>query len=117
MGTYPLVEGTVVRLLTATPFTAISGVVVNPDVVVLTVGVQNQTPQVFTWTNGGSPPDPTGTIVQSATGLFHADLPTTDAAGTWICQWSGGPSVSGLDITKTSVVADFEVIVSEAAFS
>jgi len=116
MGQYPLTEGSVVRLLTALPFTSISNTLVNPDVVTLTWDVQGTTPTTYTWTNGGSPPDPSGTIVNDSTGYFHADLPTDGLAGTWSCQWTGRPGVSGLDATKTEVVADFEVIVSAAAF-
>ena len=116
MGQYPLVEGTVVRLLTALPFRVVDGNLVNPDVVELTWDVQGTTPTTYVWVNGASPPDPSGTIVNDSTGYFHGDLPTDGFAGTWSAEWYGHPGVSGLDTSKTEVKSDFEVIVSAAAF-
>jgi hypothetical protein len=45
------------------PFTSISGVVVDPDVVIFGFCAPgNTTDTEFTWTNGNNPPDPTNTI-------------------------------------------------------
>ena len=105
MSSYTFVEGTECRFLTTKPFTSITGTVVNPDVVKLHLSVQGQTPVTYTWTNGGSPPDPTSTIVNDSTGYFHADLPSAGISGTWTTYWEGQPGISGLDSTRTSVVA------------
>ena len=110
------IEGTVVRFAMSTPFTSIANTVVNPDVVVFTWSVQGQTPTVYTWTNGGSPPDPSGFIVNTATGCFQVDLPTIGLSGTLSYQWSGKPGVSGLDTTKTTVTWDGTTIISASAF-
>jgi len=111
---YTYYEGATLRLNTQDyPFTSISGTVVNPDVVTLQVSVQGQTPQTYTWTNPTG--DPTGTIINTSTGTFHADLSTGGLAGVWNIIWSGQPS-SGMDTTKTSAVWQGEVTVSPVGF-
>ena len=111
---YTYYEGDTLRLTTQDyPFTSISGTVVNPDVVTLQVSVQGQTPQTYTWTNPTG--DPTGTIINTSTGTFHADLSTGGLAGVWNIIWSGQPS-SGMDTTKTSAVWQGEVTVSPVGF-
>jgi hypothetical protein len=105
MASYSFMEGTEIRWLTTKPFTSITGTIVNPDVVKIHLSVQGQTVQVFTWTNGGSPPDPTSTIVNDSTGYFHADLTSAGLTGTWTMYWEGQPGISGLDSTRTSIVS------------
>lgn len=109
---YTIIEGSVIRFYTATPFTSLGGTVVNPDTVVFSYEVQGRAPVSFTWTNPTG--DPTNTIVNVSTGNFQADIQTLGLAGTWTWQWSGQPS-SGLDTTKTSIIDDGEVIVSPKA--
>lgn len=106
---YNIIEGTTIRFVTTTPFTSFDGTVVNPDVVTFSYEVQGQSPTTFTWTNGSG--DPTNTIVNTATGTFYANIPTTGLAGVWTWQWAGYPS-SGLDVTATTVVAEGSVTVS-----
>lgn len=110
-----IIEGTVVRFYTATPFTDIAGVAVTPDVVYLKYQVQGQTEVTYTWTNGNTPPDPTYTIVNDGTGNFYADIDTTSYPGTWTWGWSCEPGVSGLDTTKTQVVWQGEVLISPSS--
>lgn len=104
-----IIEGTTVRFYTSTPFTSISGTVVNPDVVQLKYSVQGQTEVVYTWTNPTG--DPSNTIVNSATGTFYADLDTTNLSGTWEWGWSCYPE-SGDDTTATKAVWQGEVLIS-----
>lgn len=114
MSSYTFFEGATIRATTSDyPFTSISGTVVNPDIVTLQVSVQGQTSTTYTWTNGSG--DPSGTIINDATGKFHADLPTAGLAGVWSVIWSGQPS-SGLDTTSTSAVWQGEVTVSPVGF-
>ena len=110
---YNVVEGSVIRFYTAKPFTALSGIAVNPDVVTFSYEVQGKAPVSFTWTNPTG--DPTSTIVNTAVGTFQADIQTLGLAGTWTWQWSGQPGISGLDTTKTSIIDDGEVVVSPKA--
>lgn len=102
---YTVMEGTEVRYLTTKPFTSITGTIVNPDVVTFHIAVQGQTAATYTWTNGASPADPTGTIVNDSTGYFHADQSTLGVSGTETSYWEGQPGISGLDTTRCSVVA------------
>lgn len=110
MATY--IEGGVVRFYTSTPFTSISGVVIDPDVVTFSYAVQGQTTVTYTFTQPTG--DPSGKIIQTAAGTYQIDLDTTGLDGTWAYQWKGSPS-SGLDVTATQVVYDGEVLISPAA--
>ena len=109
---YTIIDGTTVRFYTSTPFTSISGTVVDPDVIVFAYAAQGQTTVTYTYTTGQITPDPTYTIVRDATGTYHADISTTALTGTWAYKWSGQPGVSGLDTTKTSAIFNGEVTVS-----
>lgn len=110
MSSYVYFAGATLRLSTNDyPFTSISGTVVDPDVVTLTVGVSGQTSSTYTYTNGSG--DPTNTIVRDGAGKYHADLSTIGKAGVWNVIWSGQPS-TGTDTTKTSAVWQGEVTVS-----
>lgn len=102
------------RFVTSTPFTDFAGVAVTPDVVTLSYSVQGQTEITFTWTQGNIPPDPTSTIVNTGTGVFQADIDTTDLPGTWVWGWACHPS-SGLDVTGTQTVWNGEVLISPDA--
>ena len=57
MSSYVYFAGATLRLSTNDyPFTSISGTVVDPDVVTLTVGVSGQTSSTYTYTNGSGDP-------------------------------------------------------------
>ena len=74
MSSYVYFAGATLRLSTNDyPFTSISGTVVDPDVVTLTVGVSGQTSSTYTYTNGSG--DPTNTTPTSR-------RPTWQACGT-----------------------------------
>jgi len=107
MATSFIYEGTTVRFYTSTPFTSITGTVVDPDVVTFQYQLENQTALSFTYTNGTG--DPTGTIVRDATGTYHADIATTGLSGVWIWRWAGKPGASGLDTTHTAVAIEGQV--------
>ena len=92
---YSIVEGSTVRFYTSTPFTAMSGTVVDPDVVTFTWNVQGGTPSTYTYTTGAVPPDPTHHIIRDSAGTFHVDLSTDGYPGTWAYEFSGQPGVSG----------------------
>jgi len=107
MATSFIYEGTTVRFYTSTPFTSITGTVVDPDVVTFQYQLENQTALTFTYTNGTG--DPTNTIVRDSTGNYHADIPTTGLAGVWIWRWAGKSGASGLDTTHTAVAIEGQV--------
>ena len=109
---YTYIDGTTIRFYTSTPFTAISGTIVDPDVVTFAYSAQGQTTVTYTYTAGQTPPDPTLTIVKTATGTYQADISTTALPGTWAYKWEGQPGVSGLDTTKTSAIFNGEVTIS-----
>lgn len=113
MAAYTVWAGESLRLYTSQAFTSISGVIVNPDVVILKWAIQGQTTTFYTWTNPSG--DPSGHIVNTGTGLFRADLPTTGLDGVWTVQWNGQPGISGLDVTKTSAIFEYTVTVSPTA--
>jgi hypothetical protein len=108
---YVVSEGTTIRFYTSTPFTSISGAVVNPDVVKFAYQIQGQTPVTYTWTNPTG--DPSAKIVNTATGYFQADISTNGLSGVWTWQWSGQPS-TGIDSTHTAVVTSGTVTVSQS---
>ena len=108
-----IIEGSVIRLYTKTPFTSISGTLINPDNVVLQYSVQGITTVSYTWVNPTG--DPTDIIVNDSTGVFHADVHTTDLAGTWTWGWSCFPS-SGEDTTATETAWEGEVTISPSSF-
>lgn len=109
---YNITEGTTVRFYTTEPFTSISGTAINPDTVYFSYQIQGQTSVTHTWTNPSG--DTSGVIVNTGTGLFQADISTTGLAGVWNYVWGCYPS-SGLDTTKTAVVAEGTVTVSQTA--
>ena len=114
MSSYVYFAGATIRLSTNDyPFTSISGTVVDPDVVTLTVGVSGQTSSTYTYTNGSG--DPTNTIVRDGVGKYHADLSTANMAGVWNVIWSGQP-LTGADTTHTSAVWQGEITVSPVGF-
>ena len=50
--------GTTFRFINNKPFTSLGGVVIDPDVVIITFVPTEGNPVFFTYTNGTSPPDP-----------------------------------------------------------
>jgi hypothetical protein len=106
---YTIIEGTTVRFLTTTPFTSITGVVVNPDVVTFSYEVQGQNSVTYTWTNPTG--DTTGTINNNGTGYFYADIPTNNLPGVWTWRWASHTS-TGIDTTATEVAVEGSITVS-----
>jgi len=106
---YLVIEGSTIRFLTTTPFTALNGTVVNPDVVTFKYEIQGQNSVTYTWTNPTG--DTTGTIHNNATGYFYADISTAGAPGVWTWQWACHPS-TGTDTTATAVVVEGSMTVS-----
>ena len=107
---YTIYEGSTVRFYTSTPFTSITGTLVDPDVVQFSYQVQNQQTVTFTYTNGSG--DPSGTIVRVSTGNYYADIDTTSNAGVWVWRWFGYPTLTGPDTTNTQVATEGSVTVS-----
>ena len=89
--------------------TSIAGTPVNPDSLILTFRAQGQPAIAYQWLN---PPgsDVTGTIINTATGSFYADVTLPNAA-TWTFQWNAQP-LSGSDTTATSVIIESEILIS-----
>ena len=103
-----VIQGTTVRFYTSTPFTSVTGTVVDPDVVTFAFSVQGATPVQFTYGVGA-------TIVRDGPGTYHADIDTTPyAAGVWVYVWAGWPS-GGADATKTKTLAEGELRVNPAS--
>jgi hypothetical protein len=70
------------------PFTSIDGVVVDPDVVTFGFAYPGATAdEVFTWTNGATPPDPTYTIQRKVI-TITAVTPSDPATGSVLYQSS-----------------------------
>jgi len=109
MATQTVNEGTTIRFYTSTPFTSISGTVVDPDIVTFQYVLPNTSPVSFTYTNGSG--DPTHTIVRVSTGNYYANVNTTGLAGNWTWRWAGKPGPSGLDTTHTAVAVEGVVTV------
>jgi len=110
---YNYISGNTIRFYTSTPFTSITGTIVDPDVVKFQYSVQGQTTHTFTYTNGSG--DPTNTIVRVSTGNYYADISTTGTPGTWTWGWSGQPN-GGADTTRTAAVWEGTVIISAPSF-
>jgi hypothetical protein len=70
----------------------------DPTVVTLTFVVGGGSPTV--WTYGG-----TGSIVKVSTGVYSAELDTSDAPGTWQVKWVGTDACAAVDIGSFPVVA------------
>jgi hypothetical protein len=111
---YNVIEGATIRFYTSKAFTSLAGTAANPDTVKFSYEVQGQTSVVYTWTNPTG--DPSGTIVNTGTGLFQADINTLGYPGTWTWLWDGQP-LSGVDTTKTSALDTGEVVVSPKPIS
>lgn len=109
---YVYIAGNTIRFYTSTPFTSISGTVIDPDVVTFKYAVQGEPTVSFTYTNGTG--DPTNTIIRDSAGTYHADISTTGLPGVWTYQWGGHPS-SGADVTRTAAYWEGTVTISAPA--
>jgi len=72
-------EGTTIRFYTSTPFTSISGTVVDPDVVTFQYVLPNTSPVTFTYTNGSG--DPTTRLYGQPPALTTRTLPPPARSG------------------------------------
>ena len=105
MAVNPVVnEGTTIRFYTSTPFTSITGTVVDPDIVTFQYILPKTSPVTFTYTYPTG--DPTSTIVRLSTGNYYADIPTTGLVGQWTWRWAGKPGSSGHDTSHTAVAVE-----------
>jgi hypothetical protein len=78
----------------------------DPSVITLSVGINNASSSVSTYTSGtlAGP----YTIVKDGVGLYHANLDTTSKPGNWWYEWSGTGTVqaisaAGFTVTKPPV--------------
>lgn len=97
--------GSAFRLQTGwQPFTSLDGVVVDPDVVTFGFCFPGGTAnQVFTWTNGASPPDPTYNIQRRVVNIT-AVTPSNPAVGSVLYVASSAHNYSiGMTITIAGV--------------
>lgn len=89
MSSYTVIEGTVIRFYTATPFTDLAGQPADPSEVIFAYQVGTNPVQQA---NYGTP-QTWGTIVRDATGTYHIDIDTSDQPGVWNYTWAGFGSV------------------------
>jgi hypothetical protein len=82
MSGYNVIEGTLVRFYTSTPFTAIGGTVTDPTEVKFAYKVNTGATTTYTYGVGNQ-------IVRDATGTYHIDIDTTGKPGLWTFAWVG----------------------------
>ena len=70
---------------------------VDPAVITLEHSVSNG--QVTTWTYGG-----TGSIVRVSTGVYSAELDTTELPGSWAVKWAGTGACAAVCLATFPVV-------------
>jgi len=90
MTSYNIIEGTLLRLYTSTPFTEIGGTVADPTTVIFAFQVESGAVQSATY---GTPAS-FGTIVRDSTGTYHIDIDTTGLSGVWNYVWVGSGVVT-----------------------
>jgi len=85
MSTQGVIEGTIVRFYTSTPFSDVTGTPADPSEVIFAYQVgSNPVQQVKYGT-----PTAWGTITKDSTGTYHVDVDTTGQAGAWSWVWAG----------------------------
>ena len=89
MTAYNIIEGTVVRFYTSTPFTNVSGTITDPTEVVFAYQVGSGPVQQTVYGVGQT----WGTISKDSTGTYHIDIDTTGSPGAWTWTWAGTGSV------------------------
>jgi hypothetical protein len=89
MSSVGVIEGTVVRFYTSTPFTDITGSPADPTNVIFAYQVGSNPVQQVTY---GTPAS-WGTIVRDSTGTYHVDIDTTGSPGAWTWTWAGTGAV------------------------
>lgn len=82
--TSPIIQGTIVRFYTSSPFATLDGTPVDPTTVVFGFQVASGSVQQVTY---GTPAS-FGTIVRDGIGLFHIDIDTTNLPGIWTYVWA-----------------------------
>jgi len=110
-------QGTTFRIITDTPFTAVDGTIVDPDIVWFGYIVNGGTATKYSYTNGNPSPDPTGHIIRVDTGVYYMDISSTglDAGVLQYAVW-GEPGSSTLDETRTEVRTEGQVIIEASTF-
>lgn len=106
MSSYNLIEGTLVRFYTSTPFTTIDGTVADPTTVKFAYQVEGGSPNIATY---GTPAS-FGTIVRDGTGNYHIDVNTSGKPGLWTWVWVGAGAVQ-TRAEGTVVVSPMSVVV------
>ena len=106
MSSYNLIEGTLVRFYTSTPFTTLAGVITDPTTVKFAFQVEGGAPNIATY---GTPAS-FGVIVRDSTGNFHIDIDTTGKPGLWTWVWVGSGAVQ-TRAEGTVVVSPMSVVV------
>lgn len=110
-------QGTTFRIITDTPFTAVDGTIVDPDIVWFGYMVNGGNAVKYSYTNGDENPDPTGHIIRVETGVYYMDVSTISLAD-GVLQYAvwGEPGPSALDETRTEVRSEGQVIIEKASF-
>ena len=85
MSTYTVIEGTVIRFYTSTPFTNLAGSAADPTEVIFAYQVGTNAPQQVVY----GTPQSWGTIIRDAAGTYHVDIDTTSNPGVWNYTWAG----------------------------
>jgi endo-1,4-beta-mannosidase len=85
MSSVGVIEGTVVRFYTSSPFTNVSGTAADPDEVIFAFQVGSNPVQQIKY----GTPTAYGTITKDSTGTYHVDVDTTGLPGAWTWTWAG----------------------------
>jgi hypothetical protein len=111
-------QGTKFRISTENaPFTSISGTIIDPDIVSIGYVVNGGTLTSYTYTNGATPPDPTGSINRVGNGQYYIEIDsTTLPAGVLQYAISGKAGPSALDSTRTTARFDGQIVIDSAPF-
>ena len=104
---YNIIEGTVVRFYTSTPFTNVSGTITDPTEVVFAYQIGSGPVQQTVYGVGQS----WGNIVRDSTGTYHVDVDTSGLPGIWTYVWAGNGTVQARSEGQV-VVSPFSVSVS-----
>lgn len=89
MSSVGVIEGTVVRFYTSSPFTNLAGAAADPSTVIFAYQVGSNPVQQVTY----GVPQSWGTVSKDSVGTYHVDIDTTGSPGAWTWTWVGTGSV------------------------